>query len=211
MPRTEVIERTVYQFSELSDQAKEAARDEYRRGGHLHHEWWDSIYEDAERVATCLGITFDQHPGGKNRRSGPKIYFSGFSSQGDGASWEGRYVAKLDAVKAITEYAPRDKELLRIAQGLVIIQTTRRLSGEGYLEARVTASSPYCHSNTMQVEVADANTCDLVDNDDLVRLLRDFADWIYKQLGAEDEYLNSGAYIDEQLADDEFDEDGRVI
>lgn len=41
--------KTVYKFDELSDSAKEKARDWYR-GGSLDYEWWDGVYEDAERV-----------------------------------------------------------------------------------------------------------------------------------------------------------------
>ena len=38
--------RTVYQFDELSDSAKEKARDWYRLGA-MDYEWWDYVYEDA--------------------------------------------------------------------------------------------------------------------------------------------------------------------
>lgn len=39
----------VYDFDELSDKAKEKARDWYREGA-LDYDWWDSTYEDAERI-----------------------------------------------------------------------------------------------------------------------------------------------------------------
>lgn len=49
----------LYQFDELSDKAKEKARDWWREGG-LDYEWWDCIYEDAERIG--LKITgFDAY------------------------------------------------------------------------------------------------------------------------------------------------------
>lgn len=38
-----------YSFNELSDSAKESARDWYRQGA-LDYDWWDSVYEDASRV-----------------------------------------------------------------------------------------------------------------------------------------------------------------
>lgn len=47
--RTETITRTYYKFSELSDEAKERARDWWREGA-LHYDWWDCIYEDAAQV-----------------------------------------------------------------------------------------------------------------------------------------------------------------
>lgn len=43
------IETKVYTFDELTDSAKEKARDWYRQGG-LDYEWWDTTYEDAEMI-----------------------------------------------------------------------------------------------------------------------------------------------------------------
>lgn len=47
MPRKKEI--TVFKFSELSDRAKEKARDGYREGA-LDYEWWDTVYEDAKNI-----------------------------------------------------------------------------------------------------------------------------------------------------------------
>jgi hypothetical protein len=47
MVREKIIK--LYTFEELSDKAKERARDWYREGA-LDHEWWDATYEDAERA-----------------------------------------------------------------------------------------------------------------------------------------------------------------
>ena len=47
MPKTRC--KLVYQFDELSDTAKDTARDWYRQGA-LDYDWWDSTYEDAKRV-----------------------------------------------------------------------------------------------------------------------------------------------------------------
>ncbi len=49
-----VIKTTVYEFSELSDEAKEKARD-WAREFACSDEWWESTYEDAKRIG--LGIT----------------------------------------------------------------------------------------------------------------------------------------------------------
>jgi len=46
---SKIIETTVFEFSELSDQAKEKAREWYREHA-LDYEWWESTYEDAEQV-----------------------------------------------------------------------------------------------------------------------------------------------------------------
>ena len=84
----EVICTTVYQFPELSDAAKEKARSWYRELG-PHDDWWDSVYEDFERVCEILGIRLKTTPVrlmGGGTRAKPCIWFSGFWSQGDGAS-----------------------------------------------------------------------------------------------------------------------------
>lgn len=43
------IKTTVYTFDELSEEAKENARDWYREGA-LNYDWWDGIYDGAKMV-----------------------------------------------------------------------------------------------------------------------------------------------------------------
>jgi hypothetical protein len=72
MPR--VIEKTVYQFDELSPEAQEKAIASYRDDeGYLGDEWWDSVYEMVETAAGLLGIEINQKSvprcgGGRERR-----------------------------------------------------------------------------------------------------------------------------------------------
>ena len=47
--RTETTTRTLYKFDELTDAAKEEARNWYRESG-LDYEWWEYTYDDAERI-----------------------------------------------------------------------------------------------------------------------------------------------------------------
>ena len=47
MPHTHCKE--VWFFDELSDKAKDKARDWYREG-HLDYDWWDAIYETVEQA-----------------------------------------------------------------------------------------------------------------------------------------------------------------
>lgn len=47
--RTITTQKTLYQFDELSDAAKEKARDWYREGV-FDYDWWDFFYEDAENI-----------------------------------------------------------------------------------------------------------------------------------------------------------------
>ena len=55
--RQETITYNIYQFDELSDDAKENARDWWRSSG-LDYEWWDSIGEDLVQIG-CKLVEFD--------------------------------------------------------------------------------------------------------------------------------------------------------
>lgn len=205
-------------FSELSNEAKEHARQEYLKDG-IGYDWWDHTYEDAVRMGEMLGISI--HNRGYRTVGGaalqqPDINFSGFSSQGDGACFTGLYRFAPDAIKKITAET-NDGKLLQFATDLTTLQIKRRLLGQGLLIANIKAGmSNYCHSNTMDIEV-DLDDDELddtefsIDDKPLADIIRAFADWIYDQLETESDYLHSDEHVDERLADDEFDEDGELI
>lgn len=201
MART--IEKTLYQFDELSDGAKDSARD-----------WWRSTSEsddlsdseDWHAIADILGISF----GGTKAR--PAIYWSGFCSQGDGASWEGSYAYAKGAPRKMRAYAPLDKELHRIADELQAVQ--RR----NFYRLSATVDHPrharYQHSGTMGISVDNSEYGWRAVGEDageaIDQLMRDFADWIYSQLEKQWEYVNSDENVDESIRinEYEFDEDG---
>lgn len=216
----------LFQFDELSDRAKEAAREWYRQAS-CHDEWWDSVYDDALQMAEILGIEVDyRYHDGRRGRPGwkePKIWFSGFSFQGDGACWEGRYRYAAGALKKLQDEAPafyKDEagakqpipsniELHRIAKALQDVQRRHFYK----LEARSTHRGHYNHSGCMSIEVQDIDDPyrDLGDaEDDIKEALRDFADWIYRRLEDEYNWLNSDEQVDESIRCNEytFDEDG---
>ncbi len=76
----EIIETTVYRLDELSDAAKEKARDWYRQTG-FDHDWFEFVYDDFERICAIIGVDLKIVPvrlyGGGTRRK-PCIWFSGF-------------------------------------------------------------------------------------------------------------------------------------
>ena len=72
---SKTIEVEVFKWEELSQTAKDRVRDWYIEG--MNYEWWDSVYEMAIEDGKEKGFYID------------KINFSGFWSQGDGASWSG--------------------------------------------------------------------------------------------------------------------------
>lgn len=209
MPVIETTTRTLYKFDELSDAAKEKARDWYRDAS-TGDQWWDCVYEDAQTLAGLLGISLD-HKHGRAPYLGPAIWFTGFSSQGDGACFEGSYRYAKDSVATVKAHAPHDTELHRIAKGLQDVQRPHFYK----LIATAKHRGHYYHSGCMQVEVRHGDDLyrDIGDAEgDVIQLLRDFADWIYKQLEAECDYLNADEQVDENIVANEymFTEDGGI-
>lgn len=214
MPHTRTI--TVYRFDELSDKAKEKARDWWREGG--IEGWEENTYTDAVQCAAILGIEIAPRNQrcvliGPNPRewidTSPAIYYSGFSSQGDGACFEGSYRYAKMAHKNIRQHAPRRTELHRIADGLFALQRAN-----GYrLTAAMKHSGHYYHSGCMTVAVDDGEVCQtgwIVIEKDVTQLMRQFANWIYRQLETEYEYQSADAQVDEAIEANEyeFNEDG---
>ncbi|MBU0564901.1 MAG: antitoxin of toxin-antitoxin stability system [Gammaproteobacteria bacterium] len=185
----------IYTFDELSEAAKEKAREWYR-DGQLDYDWWDFVYEQADTAAKHLGIDIDRK--GKHT---PAIYFSGFSSQGDGACFEGTYRYKKGWRSALLhEFGPGDtlNELLSIGQSLQEIQSKQFYK----LEATCRHRGHYQHSGCMSVEVTHADSMyrDIGDaEDDIKDQLRLFADWIYDRLEQEHDWLTADEQSDESM------------
>ena len=211
MPR--IIETTVYAIDELSDEAKEKARAWYRQHG-LYEEWYDFIHEDFETICRILGVTLATrtvrlHGGGTREK--PRIFHSGFSSQGDGASYEGSYCHARGSRKAIREYAPKDEELHRIADVLQDIQKRNVWQ----LHASIKHRGRYCHEYCMTIEVERDSPSGQPPTDGAedvaIEALRDLARWLYRRLRDEYEHEASDEAVDEALAVNEwaFTADGR--
>jgi hypothetical protein len=215
---TEIEEQTEFTFDELDESAKDKARDKVRYDN-VNDEWWDFVYEDAVRMGALIGINIsktDHHRKGRKSHQSIDISFSGFCSQGDGASFEGDYWFVPDALLKV-QAETSDEELLRIAQELLLLQLGRRMRGLEPFSATITTSGRYSHSGTMSVTVEADDDQDVVKmndeglEDDVTQLMRDFADWIYKNLEAEHDYLTSDECIDERLAEEKFDANGTPV
>lgn len=214
MPRLQVTEKTVFTFDELTDEAKETARAWWRDSE--AQDWNDSecVIEDAERVATILGIEFSTSSvklmGGGSRQT-PCVYWSGFWSQGDGACFEGSYSYAKGSCKAIREYAPKDTELHAIADSLAEVQKRNFYQ----FSASMTHRGRYYHSGSMSVDVEDSRDSyrDIGDAEETVtQAMRDFADWIYDQLESAWEWSFADEQVDENIRANEyeFDESGNI-
>jgi hypothetical protein len=201
----------VFEFNELSDSAKEKAR-----------EWWrtdlpfdtEHIIDDAADIADMFGLDIRQTL--KTRADNtyhwaPTVYWSGFWNQGDGASFDGSYKYKAGGLKAVKAHAPKDETLHRIVQRLQEVQRRYFYA----VTARIKQNGRYSHEMTMEIDVThrDYREVKRDDEEEIIDCLRDFARWIYRRLEAEYEYQNSDEVVDETIIINayEFDEDGNRI
>ena len=201
----------VFQFSELSEKAKEKARDSYREGFEFEPQ-----YEDFETAAVLLGIDLiEERPG---RRAGTwhkanTIAYSGFCSQGDGASFTGSYSFKVGCSDAVRAEFPKDNTLHAIADSLTALHVRLRLIDGGKLEGKITQNDHrYSHSHTMDATAYDANgdEREIPVSDEFRDIMRDFADWIYTSLEEQYDADTSDEYVSEIIGLNgyEFTEDG---
>jgi hypothetical protein len=201
-----------YTFDELSDEAKEYAREKEREAQTDDNYWSEYVIDDAVRMAELLGIEINTHyvnTRGNHGRHKPNIYWSGFWRQGDGASFEGCYNCRPGSIGGVLAET-NDPELLRLAEALTAAQVKEKMVGREPLSATITTgSSNYSHSYTMQCDIDQDDDENVDDEHNLIGIFRAFADWIYKQLEAEYDYITSDKNIDEQLTDGAlFDGDG---
>jgi len=202
----EIICTTVYQFPELSDAAKEKARNWYRELG-PQDDWWDAVYEDFERVGEILGIRLKTSPVrlmGGGTRAKPCIWFSGFWSQGDGACCEGYWSHAKGAAKRIRYYAPTDVTLHGIADRLQAIQRRNFYQ----LAAEASQRGRYYHEYTMSTDVTRGSATWQPPTEDaeevVTEALRDLARWLYRQLEVEYDHLTSDEAIEEGIIVNEY-------
>ena len=204
MSRT--VTSTVYQFDELEDKAKEKARDWFRNGDTDFDT--EFLFDDFERMGAMLGIEFKQQQVklmGGGTRGKPTIYFSGFSSQGDGACFEGSYYFATNAVAKITEETSgNDKRLIRIAEELEEVQALNANS----LAATVRHSGHYSHEYSTDIEVERTDDSDSEVSDEhaeAVRTcLRDFMRWMYRALEEDYEWRNADEQVDDNIRANEY-------
>lgn len=214
-------------YNELSTTAQERVRNRYIES--LDYEWWDCVYEDAKEDGYSKGFCID------------KIYFSGFWSQGDGASWTGQ----VDVAQWLRTHT---KDSIGITAWIELINNNW---AEKHI-AVTTSSNHYSHSGTMSfghweihfyyasgepddslldgdsilkdmpigvvvnLIMADPHT-PYKSEDDIAEAIaqsaREYADEIYNKLRKEYEWLCSDVVMLEHFENNDinFDEEGEVL
>ncbi len=186
----QIIQVEAFRFDELSVDAKQKAIDEISR---YDDTFYKDVFHDAKYIGELMGIHIND------------IYFSGFWSQGDGASFDGTYAYNDNAIEAIKQATNNsDPALVLIVSALHAIQT----SCPAILRANCKQSGHYYNSANMQIDVYtdfSKNTLDIsFAKKELTNTLRSFADWIYGQLKESYEYSLSEANISEVCNDIDY-------
>lgn len=176
------ITQTVYKLEELEPRARERALSTLSDWATSDSFWYESVIDQCKETGAMLGIEISD------------IYFSGFSSQGDGACFTGTYGYRKGALKAIKKEWPEETKLHSIAEKLQRIESRNfyRLTANVKQVGRY--FSMEVDTDTANVEGDDGNDGELADT------LRDFAHWIYRQLEAEYNYRTSEEALIEDAA-----------
>lgn len=197
--RTETKTLEIFKYEELNDCAKANARAWYRNGDDDNF-FAECVIDDAKEVAALMGWEID------------KVYYSGFSYQGDGACFEGRLRYKKGCVERVAAYAPRDEKLQRIAKAWQDLQRRNFYA----LRASVKHRGHYQHEMCTEFECEDTrNQYGLLNagkEDDTKEIARDFMRWIYKRLEDAYEYSVSDEVVAENIIANEYEftEDGKI-
>jgi hypothetical protein len=221
MPRTYPV--TVFQYAELSDKAKERARDWWREASAGDNFFAEFATDDFRETLKALG--FDIQRTGRylapnDPRAGDTIQWSGFWSQGDGASFSGTWRASdcdpaalladrpgVWPVESGGHECPSNVELHRIAGEILACKAA------GLTFVRLAQSGRYSHEMTMSIDDAEwREDAPGVDDADVTapmqgRFLdaaRDLARAFYKALEAEYDYQNSDEQIAETIIANEY-------
>ena len=180
------------------------------------NDWWDCTYDDWKSKLEALG--YDD----------PDIEFSGFWSQGDGASFTASSVPKPHTDAAVMEAWNQ----LVWAAALIGETISEEPEGLAYGSVR-RIDHRYSHENTVSVDwywdappYANYETIEglepFVDSlnraveayfEDLERVVRDLCCEIYRNLEKEYEYLTSDETVEDTLEANEyeFDEEGEIV
>lgn len=185
--RTETIVKTYAYFNELNlDQKSKVV--ESNRDININYEWWDCTREDFHAALKMLGF------------SDIESQFSGFSSQGDGASFSATFTY-YESHKDLTERLDKFKESFPDfyeefgPKGLIDeFIKLEDLDDSGTIG--IIQRCRYCHECTMYCE-----------DKKVQEFSRSLAAWYYLRLENEYEYLLSEEAISENLIDNEYEFD----
>lgn len=176
---------TLYGFNELSDKAKERARNWWLEGL-TDFQWYELTVEHWQGVCEAFGV------------NDPAIAFRGFWSQGDGASFTGIFHPESVA-ESLAEVCGDDAAIalhsrLRALQHPADSHTKVYLSGHHYV-----------HSHMMECECSEWTAENIGEYErELRAIFRALADIIYRDLEEEYNHISSDESVDEVIIGSDY-------
>jgi hypothetical protein len=204
-----ILNVKAFEYKELSEEAKEKVLEEQRYINVRFNDWCETILDSWKCILEEFGFC------------APRIYFSGFYCQGDGACFDCESIDAgkiFDVIhseigtfgKDLREQFDRDKDAIYEYM-------------ENCMAFKIEAiSSRYCHEKSRKIEWTLYRAPREIE--EIEKFVDEIGEWleekrrafcleIYKQLEEEYEYLTSDKAIEETLDCNEFEflEDGRLI
>ena len=182
----------LYTYNELQDDIKTKVLEAHEAKACEYDDWYAGIYDTTRREMLDKGIDIDDVP----RSASSGIGFTGFGSQGDGASFTGGVYLKefLEAHQDILMEVPELYHMLGTAgqQPLVDVECSlSRVSSRYYHESTVTfvwdVTFPY-HGEHLHTR---ANALMACIEDDIQDICRQYMKDMYAELSTEYDYLLS--------------------
>ena len=181
---------TIKTYGTFEELPKECQAKEFEkfRDINVSYDWHDDSVSDFKDALEVLGF--------KN----VKIEFTGFWSQGDGASFTGEFYLPSDSdtlemrlTKFIDEYPWIYKSNKNLLDSFLAFDLSEEIKEEVYKLEVYRIGHRYSHSNTI--------TCD---NESVKEFARSFSDLIYRNLEKEYEDLTSDEQVKETLIANEY-------
>jgi len=186
-----IIETEVVTFDELTPEQQNKVLDNLR-DINTHPDWHEDQIYSYKKLLGYMGF------------EGVTISFSGFSSQGDGASFNAtHYSYAPGAAEKIKAEAPTDEVFAQCANE---IQEIQRRYFYGITGKVFRTSHQYSHENTVTSELFNKHDVWLHDKDDdlfnaaIHKVMR----YIYRQLEEEYEYQTSDEAVKETIEANEY-------
>lgn len=179
-----IKEITVYGFSELVEDVQKNVVAHFR-DINIDYEWWDCLYDDWNTKLEAYGF------------SAPKIYFSGFYSQGDGACFD----AGIGLDQAFSKYQEEHPVKHERAVRAFLYECSARI---------VTTNHRYYHWNTRYIEYDSScggkHLNAILDSliDWLEEKRKEFCRAIYRELEQEYDYLTSDEAVKESIEANDY-------
>lgn len=187
------IETILYTFDELNDKAKQKAINTNRYINTDYYEWFDCTIEYVTEALEKIGF------------SDVKIMFSGFSSQGDGACFTGKYCYQKGALKAIKTEYPQWAELHTFCEELQTLERKDFYS----IRFEISHTGSHCHENATRFDFEDTRndygkTIYGFDGSGYKESCRTFMKHIYRSLESEYDELTSDEAVIDAIKSNEY-------